>query len=87
VAISAAFCATQVFESLAPARGWSVGTGVETTCFVVWALCAAWAAMRTPAQGARELLWAAAIVTAAIPFAHGVATSRWLWLSAPAAYR
>jgi uncharacterized iron-regulated membrane protein len=86
VAISAAFCAAQVFEALAPTRGWSVATGVEGTCFLVWGACVLWAALRTPAQGARELLWAAAITTAAIPFAHGFATGRWAWISAGAGH-
>lgn len=44
-------------------------------CFSAWALCALWAAYRAPTRAARELLWPAAAVTAAIPIVHGLANS------------
>src|SRR3546814_14545216 len=82
-AVSAAFVAAQVFEALAPAQ---VDAGIRWTCFAAWATCAAWAAVRTPASAARELLWLAAAVTIAIPLAHGLATGMWPWTSAVAGH-
>lgn len=83
VAISAAFVATQWLQ--APSlRGLDLGFGVNATCFAAWGLCILWAALRPPIRAAQELLWAAAIVTAAIPLAHGVVTGAWLWTSAAA---
>ncbi len=82
VAISAAFVAAQVFEARAAAWDVPVAAGVTWTCFTTWALCLLWAALRAPARAARELLWAAAIVTALVPLAHGAATGEWLWKSA-----
>lgn len=81
VAISAAFVAVQVLERAAPD---AVDAGMRWTCFGSWALCALWAALRAPAQAARELLWTAAAVTAAIPLAHGLASGWWMWTSAAA---
>ncbi len=82
VAISATFVAAQ----LLPALGWNTGTGERWICFVSWALCAGWAAWRAPLRAARELLWLAAIVTALIPLAHGLATGWWFWRSAAAGH-
>lgn len=79
VAISAAFVAALVLEWIAPAR---LDHGIRWTCFVTWAACALWAALRRPAQAARELLWAAAISTALVPLAHGALNGDWLWLAA-----
>lgn len=83
VAISAAFVAAQVAEAWWPSE---VDAVVRWTCFTTWALCALWVCVRTPAQGARELLWAAAGVTAAVAVAHGVMTGWWPWRSAAAGY-
>jgi hypothetical protein len=82
VAISAAFVAAQVL----PMVGWDVAAGQRWVCFVSWALCALWAARRAPVKAARELLWLAAIVTALVPLAHGIATGWWLWRSAAAGH-
>ncbi len=79
VAISVAFVAALVLERVAPAQ---VDHGIRWACFVTWAACALWAALRRPAQAARELLWAAAISTALVPVAHGALNGDWLWLSA-----
>ncbi len=79
VAISAAFVSAQVLEQLAPQ---AVDSGIRWVCFGTWALCAGWAALRYPAQAARELLWAAAVVTALVPFSHGLLTGWWWWASA-----
>lgn len=83
VAISAAFVAAQLLERFAPH---SVDAGIRWVCFLTWAACALWAALRRPAQAARELLWAAAIVTAAVPVAHGALTGCWWWTSAGHGY-
>lgn len=83
VAISAAFVAVQIAEALVPAR---VDAAIRWTCFLAWGGCVLWAAVRPPAAAARELLWAAAVVTAAIPVAHGAATGWWLWRSAAAGH-
>jgi uncharacterized iron-regulated membrane protein len=83
VAVSAAFVAAQAFEAWAPAR---VDAGIRWTCFLAWAGCATWAALRAPARAARELLWLAAIVTAAVPVAHGLASGLWPWRSAASGY-
>ena len=79
VAISAAFVAAQVLERLAPQ---SVDAGIRWTCFITWGGCALWAALRRPAQAARELLWSAALVTALVPVSHGLLTGYWWWTSA-----
>ena len=79
VAISTAFVAAQVLEHTAPR---SVDAGIRWACFVTWGLCVSWAALRTPAQAARELLWAAAAVTALVPVIHGALSGWWWWTSA-----
>ena len=76
VAVSAAFVAAQVFEAAAPTH---VDAGIRWTCFASWGACVAWAAVRSPAQAARELLWTAAVVTAAVAVAHGIVSGQWLW--------
>ncbi|MBO8044087.1 PepSY domain-containing protein, partial [Pseudomonas aeruginosa] len=68
VAISVAFVTALVLERLAPT---AVDRGIRWACFGSWAACALWAALRRPAQAARELLWAAAISTALVPVLHG----------------
>jgi uncharacterized iron-regulated membrane protein len=78
VAISAAFVAAQVL----PMLGANVEAGQRWACFASWALCVSWAARRAPVKAARELLWLAAIVTALVPLAHGIASGGWLWRSA-----
>src|SRR5690606_4793233 len=83
VAVSAAFVAAQAFEALAPTR---VDAGIRWACFITWAVCAAWAAVRTPVRAARELLWLAAAVTIAVPIAHGLATGMWPSTSAVAGH-
>ncbi|WP_329740999.1 PepSY-associated TM helix domain-containing protein [Dyella sp. A6] len=80
VAISSAAVAAQWL----PRLGLSVDNGERWACFVSWALCLLWACLRTPAQAARELLWLAAVVTAMVPLAHGMATGAWFWRSAAA---
>ncbi len=75
VAISVAFVASQLLPA-----------GVRWSCFVSWTFCALWASRRPPIAAARELLWLAAIVTAIIPIAHGIATGWWLWRSAAAGH-
>lgn len=86
VAVSAAFVAAQVFEAKSAAWGVSVDAGVRWTCFASWALCLAWAALRPPLPAARELLLAAALVTALVPVAHGAMTGWWFWASAAAGH-
>ncbi|HSX59515.1 MAG TPA: PepSY-associated TM helix domain-containing protein [Tahibacter sp.] len=71
VAISAAFVA-------APSGG------ERWTCFASWAACIAWAAWRRPIRAAQELLWLAAVLSAFVPVAHGIASGWWLWRSAAA---
>jgi hypothetical protein len=83
VAVSAAFVSVQLLEHLAPAQA---DAGMRWTCFLVWSGCALWAALRAPWQAARELLWAAAIVTALIPLVHGGMSGLWLWTSAQRGY-
>ncbi|NIJ68455.1 PepSY-associated TM helix domain-containing protein [Xanthomonas sp. 60] len=83
VAVSAAFVSAQVLESVAPGQ---VDAGVRWTCFTVWGSCALWAAVRAPWQAARELTWAAAMVTALVPVAHGAMSGLWLWTSAQQGY-
>lgn len=77
VAVSATFVAAQ----LLPWLGWSAMTGERWICFGGWALCALWAAWRAPMRAAQELLWLAALVTALVPLAHGMATGWWFWRS------
>ncbi|WMJ69918.1 PepSY-associated TM helix domain-containing protein [Stenotrophomonas sp. 24(2023)] len=79
VAISVAFVAAPVLERIAPT---TVDAGIRWACFATWAVCALWAAVRRPAQAARELLWAAAISTALVPLVHGALTGYWPWLAA-----
>lgn len=83
VAVSAAFVAAQVLESLAPAQA---DAGIRGACFLTWAACVLWAALRHPARAARELLWLAALVTALVPLSHGLMTGRWPWNTAIAGY-
>lgn len=83
VAISATFVAAQALQALAPAR---VDSSIRWTCFLVWGVCALWAALRPPARAARELLWTAAAVTALVPLAHGLASGEWPWRSAAAGH-
>lgn len=83
VAISAAFVAAQVAEAYWATQ---VDAVVRWTCFVTWGLCGLWACVRSPAQAARELLWAAAGVTVLVAVAHGVMTGWWPWRSAVAGY-
>ena len=85
VAISVAFIATQLLQ-LPALSGIALGFGVNVACFVTWGLCALWAALRPPIRAAHELLWAAAITTALIPFAHGIVTGAWWWTSAAAGH-
>jgi uncharacterized iron-regulated membrane protein len=82
VAVSAAFVAAQ----LLPWLGWNAGAGERWACFGSWALCAIWASWRAPSRAAQELLWLAALVTALIPLAHGLATGWWFWRSAAAGH-
>jgi hypothetical protein len=82
VAISASFVATQ----LAPMWGLHSASAERWVCFGTWALCASWAALRPPSRGVRELLWLAALVTVAIPVAHGIASGWWLWKAAVAGH-
>lgn len=77
VAISASFVAAQVL----PFVGIQGGHAEYAICFATWAVCALWAARRLPIRAARELLWLASIVTAAVPVAHGLATGWWPWTS------
>ncbi|MBB1088745.1 PepSY domain-containing protein [Lysobacter sp. SG-8] len=81
VAISVAFCAVQLLQW--PALGYtgSLATGVSVACFGSWALCLLWAAWRPPARAAIELLGVAAVATALVPVAHGLATGAWWWRS------
>jgi len=79
VAISTAFVAAQILEHSAPL---AVDSGIRWVCFVTWGLCVLWAAVRSPAQAARELLWAAAVVTALVPLTHGALSGWWWWTSA-----
>ncbi len=83
VAVSAAFVSVQLLEHLAPAHA---DAGMRWTCFLVWGGCAVWAALRAPSKAAVELLWAAAIVTALIPVAHGAMSGWWMWRSAAHGY-
>lgn len=80
VAISASFVAAQVLPSIG-----STGRRLQyAVCFCTWALCALWAAWRPPIRAARELLWLAATITAAISVVHGLMTGWWPWTSAAA---
>lgn len=83
VAISAAFAVAQVLERLAPH---TVDHGIRWACFATWAACGLWAALRRPDQAARELLWAAALVTALAAALHGALTGYWPWVSAAHGY-
>lgn len=77
VALSLGFVAVQVL----PLTGIPAGRAEYVVCLGAWALCALWAARRAPVRAARELLWVAAAVTAAIPIVHGLATGWWIWTS------
>ncbi|KRG70906.1 PepSY-associated TM helix domain-containing protein [Pseudoxanthomonas dokdonensis] len=82
VAVSAAFLASQL-AWLVGIRDDAVSSRViEWACFTSWAGCAAWAALRPPVRAAIELLWLAALVSALVPVAHGLASGDWLWTSA-----
>lgn len=83
VAVSSAFVTAQALEHLAPQH---VDAGIRWACFSTWAACALWAAVRRPAQAARELLWAAAGVTLLVPVSHGALTGWWWWASAGHGY-
>ena len=85
VAISVAFIATQLLQ-LPALSGIGLATGVNAACFATWALCGLWAALRPPIRAAHELLWAAAITAALVPFAHGIVTGAWWWTSAAAGH-
>ena len=80
VAVSVSFIAAQ----LLPFAGFAGRRAEYAICIGAWALCALWAARRAPIRAARELLWLAAAVTAAIPIVHGLATGWWPWISAAA---
>ncbi|HEY5851831.1 MAG TPA: PepSY-associated TM helix domain-containing protein [Lysobacter sp.] len=82
VAISVAFVATQLTQWPALRIAGNLELTIRTACFVTWALCALWAALRPPVRAAQELLWAAAITTALVPLAHGAVTGAWLWVTA-----
>ncbi|MGH8158306.1 MAG: PepSY-associated TM helix domain-containing protein [Rhodanobacter sp.] len=82
VAISATFIAAQLLPPLAARFDWNVNAGEHWVCFVGWLLCALWASWRPPVRAAQELLWLAALVTALVPLAHGLATGWWFWRSA-----
>jgi uncharacterized iron-regulated membrane protein len=82
VAISVAFVATQLAQWPALRIAGDVELTIKTACFVTWALCALWAALRPPVRAAQELLWAAAVTTAFVPVAHGLVTGAWLWVAA-----
>lgn len=73
VAVSVAFVAAQLLPQ-----------GLHAACFASWILCILWAAWRSPARGARDLLWLAAAATALVPVAHGLATGAWPWRSVAA---
>jgi len=78
-AISSAFVASQLFEYFWPQYA---EKGIRISCFLLWSSCVLWALIRSPAQGARELLGLAALLTLLSPLAHGFLTDRWLWHSA-----
>jgi hypothetical protein len=82
VAISLAFVAATVLEAGALGKGVEVDAGIQWVCFTSWAACALWAVLRPVARATRELLWAAALATLAVPVAHGAATGWWWWTSA-----
>ncbi|HEY5804211.1 MAG TPA: PepSY-associated TM helix domain-containing protein [Lysobacter sp.] len=82
VAISVAFVATQLAQWPSLRIAGDLELTIRTACFVAWALCALWAALRPPVRAAQELLWAAAITTALVPLAHGAVTGAWFWLTA-----
>jgi uncharacterized iron-regulated membrane protein len=84
-AVSAAFIGAQLanlFPDLA-ARGIALE---RWACFATWATCAAWTLARRPIRAAQELLWLSAVLSAAIPLAHGIASGWWLWRSAAAGH-
>lgn len=82
VAISSAFVAATLLEGQSIPQAIEVDTGIAWACYLSWALCVLWAVVRPVAKAARELLGLAALVTAAVPFAHGMATGWWWWTSA-----
>lgn len=84
VAVSAAFVAAQAMEAAAPGDAPTVAAGIRLACFGTWLSCIAWAAMRPPVLAARDLLWAATLITALVPVAHGAFTGSWWWSSAAA---
>jgi uncharacterized iron-regulated membrane protein len=84
VAISVAFIATMLLQVPAFAARIELDAGIRFACFAAWAACALWACVRPPIRAAQELLWTAAVATALVPIAHGLATDAWLWRSAAA---
>ena len=86
IGVCVAISATAIAAQLLPRLGWDADAGERWTCFASWALCLLWACMRAPSRAARELLWLAAILTALVPVAHGLATGWWFWRSAAAGH-
>ncbi len=86
VSVSVAFVAAQALEAMAARHALDVANGIGWACFGSWGLCVLWAALRPPVRAAKELLWAAALATALVPVAHGIATGWWLWKSAAAGH-
>jgi uncharacterized iron-regulated membrane protein len=82
IGICVAISATAITAQLLPRLGWDVDAGERWVCFTSWALCLLWACVRAPSRAARELLWLAAILTALVPVAHGLASGEWFWRSA-----
>lgn len=82
VAISSAFVAATLLEAQSAPHTIEVDSGIAWACYVSWALCVLWAIVRPVPKAARELLCLAALVTAGVPIAHGVATGWWWWTSA-----
>lgn len=85
VAVSVAFVASQWLGAMA-APGADVAAAIRRSCFVAWGLSLVWAFLRPPICAARDLLALAAVATATIPVAHGLASGQWLWTSARAGH-
>ena len=83
VAIAVAAITAQLGQRWFPAH---VDAALHWACFLCWGACALWAALRTPAQAAREVLGLAAIATALVPVAHGIASGQGPWTSAAAGH-
>ncbi|GHD67799.1 PepSY-associated TM helix domain-containing protein [Jeongeupia chitinilytica] len=77
-AISAAFVATMA----AHAAGADPAVWARAACFATFALLLGWSFRRPPAQAAIDLLNAAAVLSAAIPLANGIATGDHLFVTA-----